>query len=62
MTLQVLIVDDEALARARLRTLLGDCVDPVCSVVGEANCHRRGSTRTTSTWPWSCTSAAAAAR
>ena len=35
-TLRVLLVDDEALSRLRLRTLLGDCVDPVCSVVGEA--------------------------
>ena len=28
MALKVLIVDDEALARSRLRTLLGDCTDP----------------------------------
>jgi two-component system, LytTR family, response regulator AlgR len=36
MTLKVLIVDDEALARARLRTLLGDCAQPVALVGGEA--------------------------
>jgi two-component system, LytTR family, response regulator AlgR len=34
--LNVLIVDDEALARSRMRTLLGDCRQPVCSVAGEA--------------------------
>jgi two-component system, LytTR family, response regulator AlgR len=36
MALKVLIVDDEALARSRLRTLLGDCADPRAEVVGEA--------------------------
>ena len=36
MVLRVLIVDDEALARARLRTLLGDCTSPAVSVDGEA--------------------------
>lgn len=36
MILTVLIVDDEALARARLRTLLGDCREPAASVQGEA--------------------------
>ena len=36
MTLQVLIVDDEALARARLRTLLGDCRQPEAVAAGEA--------------------------
>ncbi len=36
MTLQALIVDDESLARARLRTLLGDCTNPVVNVAGEA--------------------------
>ena len=36
MTLRVLVVDDEALARARLRTLLGDCTSPAAEVVGEA--------------------------
>lgn len=36
MALKVLIVDDEALARSRLRTLLGDCTDPHAEVVGEA--------------------------
>lgn len=34
--LRVLVVDDEALARLRLRQLVGDCVDPRASVVGEA--------------------------
>ena len=36
MTLQVLVVDDEALARVRLRTLLGDCRAPAANVGGEA--------------------------
>ncbi len=36
MTLKVLIVDDEALARSRLRTLLGDCRNPDAQVAGEA--------------------------
>lgn len=36
MTLRVMIVDDEALARARLRTLLGDCKAPAAQVVAEA--------------------------
>ncbi|WP_394790157.1 LytR/AlgR family response regulator transcription factor [Rhodoferax sp.] len=36
MTLRVLIVDDEALARTRLRTLLGDCMTPPAVVAGEA--------------------------
>jgi two-component system response regulator AlgR len=34
--LTVLIVDDELLARKRLRTLLGDCVDPSITIGGEA--------------------------
>jgi two-component system response regulator AlgR len=34
--LRVLIVDDEPLARARLRTLLGDCCAPRADVVAEA--------------------------
>ncbi len=34
--MQVLLVDDEALARSRLRTLLGDCTAPAASVAGEA--------------------------
>jgi two-component system response regulator AlgR len=34
--LRVLIVDDEELARLRLRGLVNDCVDPKTSVVGEA--------------------------
>lgn len=36
MVMTVLIVDDELLARARLRTLLGDCTKPVTRVVAEA--------------------------
>lgn len=36
MSLQALIVDDETLARARLRTLLGDCTAPAVAVGGEA--------------------------
>lgn len=36
MTLRVLIVDDEPLARSRLRTLLGDCTEPPVLLVGEA--------------------------
>lgn len=36
MSLNVLVVDDEALARARLRTLLGDCVAPAAQVAAEA--------------------------
>ncbi len=34
--LRVLVVDDEALARSRLRTLLGDCKAPVAHLVAEA--------------------------
>jgi two-component system response regulator AlgR len=34
--LQVLLVDDEPLARMRLRALLHDCADPACEVIGEA--------------------------
>ena len=34
--LTVLIVDDEALARARLRTLLAQCQEPAACVMGEA--------------------------
>lgn len=34
--LRVLIVDDEPLARARLRALLADCIEPAAEVVGEA--------------------------
>jgi two-component system response regulator AlgR len=36
MTLRVLIVDDEALARSRLRTLLQDCTTPAAMVAAEA--------------------------
>lgn len=36
MALRVLIVDDEPLARTRLRTLLGDCHAPSALVCGEA--------------------------
>ena len=34
--LRILLVDDEALARSRLRTLLGDCTAPAAVVVAEA--------------------------
>lgn len=34
--LRVLVVDDETLARSRMRTLLGDCVAPTASVDAEA--------------------------
>ena len=37
MVLRALIVDDEALARARLRTLLGECPAPLVAVEGEAS-------------------------
>lgn len=36
VTLRVMIVDDEPLARLRLRTLLGECTDPPARVVAEA--------------------------
>ncbi|MDR3367757.1 LytTR family DNA-binding domain-containing protein [Rhodoferax sp.] len=36
MALRVLIVDDEALARSRLKSLLADCTAPGALVVGEA--------------------------
>lgn len=36
MTLKILIVDDELLARSRLRTLLAECTEPRVDVVGEA--------------------------
>lgn len=36
VSLTVLIVDDEQLARSRMRTLLGDCQHTVCSLAGEA--------------------------
>ena len=36
MTLRVLVVDDETLARSRLRTLLGDCKMPAVRLDGEA--------------------------
>lgn len=35
-SLNILIVDDELLARQRLRTLLGDCTEPTVFVTGEA--------------------------
>ena len=35
-TLKLLLVDDEALARARLRTLLADCAAPSAVVLAEA--------------------------
>ncbi len=34
--LRVLVVDDEELARLRLRGLVGECSEPRCTVVGEA--------------------------
>ena len=34
--LKVLLVDDEELARLRLRSLVQDCIDPQATVVGEA--------------------------
>ena len=34
--LQVMIVDDEPLARLRLRSLVEACVEPRCVVVAEA--------------------------
>jgi two-component system response regulator AlgR len=37
MTLKTLIVDDEALARSRMRTLLRDCNAPAAEVVAEAS-------------------------
>ena len=36
MTLKVLLVDDEVLARQRLRTLLADCTAPQAEVLAEA--------------------------
>ena len=36
MGLKMLLVDDEPLARSRLRTLLADCQSPVAEVAGEA--------------------------
>jgi two-component system, LytTR family, response regulator AlgR len=36
MTLQLLLVDDEALARSRLRTLVAECGQPAAVVAGEA--------------------------
>ena len=34
--LKVLIVDDEDLARLRMRSLLADCASPAAEVAGEA--------------------------
>ncbi len=39
--LQVLLVDDEELARLRLRGLLRDCTDPPAQVIGEAGQARQ---------------------
>lgn len=36
MTLKILLVDDELLARQRLRTLLADCTEPQAEVLAEA--------------------------
>ena len=35
ITLRVLIVDDEALARSRLATLVAECTEPRCAVAGQ---------------------------
>jgi two-component system response regulator AlgR len=35
--LRVLVVDDEELARLRLKSLVAECSDPRCAVVGEAS-------------------------
>ncbi len=37
MTLKVLLVDDEALARSRLCSLLADCTQPAAQVLGQAS-------------------------
>ncbi len=36
LVLKALVVDDESLARARMRTLLSDCLSPAVQCVGEA--------------------------
>ena len=36
MTVRVLVVDDESLARQRICSLLGDCTEPAATVLGEA--------------------------
>ena len=36
MTVKVLVVDDESLARTRLCSLLADCTQPSAQVLGEA--------------------------
>ena len=36
MMLKILLVDDELLARQRLRTLLADCTEPQAEVLAEA--------------------------
>ena len=36
MAIRVLVVDDENLARSRIKTLLGDCTQPGAQVLGEA--------------------------
>ena len=36
VVLRALVVDDETLARGRMRTLLGDCTSPAVHCVGEA--------------------------
>ena len=36
LVLKALVVDDESLARARMRTLLSDCRSPLVQCVGEA--------------------------
>jgi two-component system, LytTR family, response regulator AlgR len=37
MSLNVMVVDDEQLARSRLKTLLADCLDPPCVLEAEAS-------------------------
>jgi two-component system response regulator AlgR len=45
MSLKTLIVDDEPLARSRLRTLLADCKSPSAEVAGEAGQAREAQQR-----------------
>ena len=41
MTLRVVIVDDEALARSRLAALVRECADPRCEVAAECSNARQ---------------------
>ena len=45
--LRALVVDDESLARARMRTLLGDCHTPSVQWAGEAS-----NASSVSAWYW----------